>query len=50
MELGTNGARYIHLDTKERIKEADNPVSYSLNRNGRIIANVTFVFVKSAIT
>ena len=27
-ELGTNGARYIHLDTKERIKEADNPVSY----------------------
>lgn len=42
MELGTNGARYIHLDTKERIKEADNPVSYSLNRNGRIIANVTF--------
>ena len=41
-ELGTNGARYIHLDTKERIKEADNPVSYSLNRNGRVIANVTF--------
>ena len=41
-ELGTNGARYVHLDTKDRIKDADNPLSYSLIRNGRVIANVTF--------
>ena len=40
-ELGTNGARYVHLDTKDRIKDADNPLSYSLIRNGRLIANVT---------
>lgn len=41
-ELGTNGARYVHLDTKERIKEADNPLSFSLERHGRVIGNVTF--------
>ena len=41
-ELGTNGARYVHLDTEVRIKEADNPWSFSLERNGRIIGNVTF--------
>lgn len=41
-ELGTNGARYVHLDTEARIKEADNPLSFSLERNGLIIGNVTF--------
>jgi hypothetical protein len=41
-ELGTNGARYVHLDTRNRIKEADHPISYSLVRNQNIIANITF--------
>ena len=42
IELGTNGARYIHLDMRNRIKEADHPISYSLVRNETLIANVTF--------
>ena len=42
VELGTNGAKYVHLDIKERIKEADNPLSFSLERNNRLIANITF--------
>ena len=29
-ELGTNGAKYVHLDIEERIKEADHPLSFSL--------------------
>ncbi len=41
-ELGTNGARYLHLDTRNRIKEADHPISYSLVRNQHLIANITF--------
>ena len=35
VELGTNGAKYVHLDIKERIKEADHPLSFSLERNNR---------------
>ncbi len=42
IELGTNGAKYVHLDIKERIKEADNPLSFSLQRNNRLIGNITF--------
>ena len=42
VELGTNGAKYVHLDIKERIKEADHPLSFSLERNNRLIANITF--------
>ena len=42
VELGTNGAKYVHLDIKERIKQADNPLSFSLERNNRLIANITF--------
>ena len=41
-ELGTNGARYVHMDTRERIKDADYPISYSLVRNQQLIANITF--------
>ena len=41
-ELGTNGARYVHLDTRNRIKDVDNPISYSLVRNETLIANITF--------
>ena len=42
VELGTNGAKYVHLDIEERIKEADHPLSFSLERNNRLIANITF--------
>ena len=40
--LGTNGARYQHLNTAKRIKELDNPLHLSLIRNEKIIANITF--------
>lgn len=40
--LGTNGARYQHLDTPDRLKEMDNPLYLSLIRNNKTIANVTF--------
>jgi len=41
-ELGTNGARYTHIGLRKRIFEADQPKSFSLKRNGNMIANVTF--------
>jgi hypothetical protein len=40
--LGTNGAKYRHLDIEERIQLADNPLSFSLKRNESLIANITF--------
>lgn len=40
--LGTNGARYRHLDTKTRIFEADNPTFISLERDGKVQGNITF--------
>lgn len=40
--LGTNGARYRHLDTAERIYEADNPLFLSVERDGKVQGNVTF--------
>lgn len=40
--LGTNGAKYKHLDTRDRIKEADNPLYLSIERDNRVLANVTF--------
>jgi hypothetical protein len=40
--LGTNGARYKHLDTPERILEADNPLFLSVERDGKVQGNVTF--------
>ncbi|NRA12310.1 MAG: hypothetical protein HRT57_10185, partial [Crocinitomicaceae bacterium] len=40
--LGTNGAHYRHLDTAERITEADNPLFLSMERNNNVISNVTF--------
>jgi hypothetical protein len=41
-ELGTNGAKYTHLDIRDRIIEVDRPISFTLKRNQGIIANVTF--------
>lgn len=40
--LGTNGAKYKHLNTAERIKEADSPLFLSLERNDKVMGNVTF--------
>lgn len=39
--LGTNGARYKHLDTPNRILEADNPLFISLERDGKVQGNLT---------
>lgn len=40
--LGTNGAHYRHLNTRDRIKQADNPIFVSIERRGVILANITF--------
>ena len=40
--LGTNGAHYRHLDTRQRIEDADNPLFLSIERNESILANATF--------
>lgn len=41
-QLGSNGARYQHLDTEQRLKQLENPLHLSLFRNERIIGNVSF--------
>jgi hypothetical protein len=40
--MGTNGAKYRHLDTRQRILEADDPIFLSMERNDKVIGNVTF--------
>lgn len=40
--LGTNGAKYKHLDTNHRILEADDPLFLSMERNEKVIGNITF--------
>jgi len=40
--LGTNGAQYRHLDTRNRIAESDNPLFLSLERHEKVLGNVTF--------
>lgn len=40
--LGTNGAMYRHLDTRTRISQADNPLFLSLERNNKVLGNITF--------
>lgn len=40
--LGTNGAKYKHLDTANRIKEADTPLFLSMERNKNVLGNITF--------
>jgi hypothetical protein len=39
--LGTNGAHYRHLDTRDRIHEADNPLHLMMERNDRLLSNIT---------
>ncbi|MES2588929.1 MAG: hypothetical protein V4622_08115 [Bacteroidota bacterium] len=40
--LGTNGAKYQHLNTAEIIADLDNPLFLSLERNDKVIGNITF--------
>lgn len=40
--LGTNGAKYVHLNTAEIIEELDNPLFFYLERNDKAIGNITF--------
>lgn len=40
--LGTNGAMYRHLDTSTRVKEIDAPLFLTMERNGKVLGNVTF--------
>ncbi len=40
--LGTNGARYQHLNTREIIDDLDNPLFLTLERNNSVLGNVTF--------
>ncbi len=40
--IGTNGACYKHLDTEIRIKDADNPLFVSLERDEKVQGNITF--------
>lgn len=40
--LGTNGAKYKHLDVEQSVEQTDNPLSFSLRRNEKLIANITF--------
>jgi hypothetical protein len=40
--LGTNGAKYKHLDVGESVAHTDNPLSFSLRRKEQLIANITF--------
>lgn len=40
--LGSNGARYRHADTHVHIHEIDNPMYLTLERNKKVLGNVTF--------
>ncbi|MFM6946385.1 MAG: hypothetical protein ACKOWW_04545 [Flavobacteriales bacterium] len=40
--LGTNGAKYKHLDVTQSVVHTDNPLSFSLRRREQLIANITF--------
>jgi hypothetical protein len=40
--LGTNGAKYKHLDVAQSVAHTDHPLSFSLRRREQLIANITF--------
>lgn len=40
--LGTSGARYRHLDIRNRVFSADYPLFLTLERTNKVLANVTF--------
>ena len=41
--LGTDGAKYKHLDTRSRILESDDPLFISLERHDKPLGNITFL-------
>lgn len=40
--LGTNGAKYKHLDVAQSVAHTDHPLSFSLRRRENLLANITF--------
>lgn len=40
--LGTNGAKYKHLDVAQSVSHTDHPLSCCLRRKEQLIANITF--------
>ncbi len=46
--LGTNGAKYRHLDTPERIYQVDNPLFLALQWRDKVLGNITFCRRKKA--
>lgn len=40
--LGTNGAKYRHLNTEERIHKVDHPLHLSIERKESLLGNATF--------
>lgn len=40
--LGTNGAKYRHVDTKEKIEQCDNLVHLTMERNNNVLGNISF--------
>lgn len=40
--LGSNGSKYRHLDTRDKIKQLFRPLFLSLERNNRTLGNITF--------
>ena len=40
--LGTNGAKYRHADTKEKIEQCDNLVHLTMERNEKVLGNISF--------
>ena len=40
--LGSNGARYKHLDTAKRIYEADSPLFLTIEKQNKVLGNITF--------
>jgi L-amino acid N-acyltransferase YncA len=41
-QLGTNGAKYTHLDTRKHVQEIDEPFYLTLEKRDTVIANLTF--------
>lgn len=39
--LGSNGARYRHQMIEERIQQLDRPIYFNLERNNRVLGNIT---------
>lgn len=40
--LGSNGGLYQHLNTEARVLDLDNPLFLTLERNDKVLGNVTF--------